>query len=239
MTQPTYPSAPEDPPRRNVALIVALALLAVALVVIGVLLALLLRGGGDATPAPAPGATTPAVGETATSPPTPPVTPSAPSEETLPAEPADPSTVATPGTAPTDPGPGPSGSVQEFLGDGKAVFAHFTVEQTAPPMDVEAIEGRLGFWVEVCVTRAPNPGTKTRVSLDPWSYEDTGGRKQRPIAPTAAGIYTPAFPAESMHADGECVAGFVNFEGFGEDFPDAFSLNYRNSLGDRAVWQFH
>lgn len=214
----------------------AIIVLAVALVAVVILVVVLLwhRGVTRTLPSPSPSAIvstqssmpTQSIDETA--PPSTPIDPATP--EPSPAS----STVSSPppsSTTPSEPAAG-----QTMMWEGKASFEHFTVEllQDEPGEDTTMIEGKAGLPVEVCVAKSLNGTDAVRVSLEPWTLEDSVGNVQNP----QGGGYEPAFPAESQLGVGECVQGFLTFDYASED-SDFANLVYENGLGDRAVWQFH
>lgn len=121
-----------------------------------------------------------------------------------------------------------------MLGEsGKATFTHFTVE--LKPITREGTGEHANFQVEVCLVRPanPEPDGSTRVSVDPWTLDNSTelGIKARPSTE-----FTPAFPAVARLTVGECARGWIEFE----DDPAAHSvaLSYRNSLGEHAIWSF-
>ncbi|TRY19943.1 hypothetical protein FOJ82_03425 [Tessaracoccus rhinocerotis] len=163
-----------------------------------------------------------------------------PSPSPTPTPPASPATTATTGSTPPTPGPAPSGSgspssTQTLMWQGKATFEHFTVAVLEDTGSGEMVEGKAGLLVEVCVTTALEEGRDTRISLEPWSLQDSNGNTQRPQDP---GAYEPAFPAGGTYGEGECAKGYLTFD-LVTDQVDHVELVYANGLGDRAVWQFH
>ena len=121
-----------------------------------------------------------------------------------------------------------------MLGEsGKATFTHFTVE--LKPITQEGTGEHANFQVEVCLVKPANtePDGTTRVSVDPWTLDNSTelGIKARPSTER-----TPAFPAVARLTVGQCARGWIEFE----DDPVAHSvaLSYRNSLGEHAIWSF-
>lgn len=121
-----------------------------------------------------------------------------------------------------------------MMWEGRADFEHFSVEYL-PGEPEDDIPDLAGLMVEVCLTQSLNGDAPTRISLDPWSLEDSLGRTQRPQQP---GSHEPQFPAQGEYTTGECTRGFLTFDLI-TDPVDWVNLVYENGLGDRAVWQFH
>lgn len=243
MTEPT--PKPRDPMR------VAIAILGVAVLVMAAIVAFLIWGRSTPTVVPAPTPSSPLVNST-------------PTTTTTTASPATPIAAATTTTelattteAPSTPSPASSSATatgettspmqttsptqtsspaQTMMWEGTATFEHFTVEVLRDDANqgAEAIEGKAGLLVEVCVTQALDGGGTARISSDPWTLEDSEGTVQRP----QAGGYQPAFPTGGEFAVGECAHGYLTFD-YLPAGGDQANLVYENGLGDRAVWQFH
>lgn len=128
-------------------------------------------------------------------------------------------------------------SIQSFMWEGKAEFENFTVELKPLDQNVQPIEGKSGYEVEVCVIHQvgdSSDGT-TRVSIDPWSVVSSTGETLTPLEPA----YEPAFPQETRLAEGECASGWITFGRFKNQEIDWAELRYENGLGNRASWQEH
>lgn len=203
--------------------------LAVALVaVVGLVAYLALnRTPADPTPQPSPSIS-----------PTPAATTPSPSSDPEPTveptnEPAEPEPTEPVPVTEEEPTPAPA---QTLMWQGLATFEHFTVELQEDSGDgPEVPEGKAVLPVEVCLVKALDDGDTARISLDPWSLEDSSGSVQRPQVP---GSYEPAFPTEGTYSVGECASGYLTFD-LVTDSVDWVNLVYSNGLGDRAVWQFH
>lgn len=211
---------------------VTIAVVAVILAALVIWIITLLTGGDgqETTPEPAPIPSVTASAEPSTSP-----------------EP-EPSEAPTPGPSPEpaptseEPQPEPTSEPtetpeQSFLAAGLATFDNFTVEVFAYDEDTapEVIDGKIGFEAEICVIKALNAGTDTRVSTEPWTLAASSDETRRPVE----GIYDPAFPPESDVAEGDCVRGWLTFDEFEAEQLDWATLIYANGLGDRALWNFH
>ena len=241
MTEPT--PKPRDPMR------VAIAILGVAVLVMAAIVAFLIWGRSTPTVVPAPTPSSPLVNSTpttTTASPAPPLagattTPELAPTTEAPSPPSPPSSRATATGETTSPmqttSPTQTSSpAQTMMWEGTATFEHFTVEVLRDDANqgAEAIEGKAGLLVEVCVTQALDGGGTARISSDPWTLEDSEGTVQRP----QAGGYQPAFPTGGEFAVGECAHGYLTFD-YLPAGGDQANLVYENGLGDRAVWQFH
>lgn len=143
----------------------------------------------------------------------------------------DPSSSEAPAqTPPPRPAAAPSTTM---AWQGLATFENFSVE--LPPLegDPPEIDGKAGFFVEVCALKELS-SDQVRISSEPWSFADAEGNVGRPTE----GGYEPAFPTSTTVAVGECVSGYLTFD-FLPGESDYLNLIYQNGLGDRAVWQFH
>ena len=237
MTEPTTP--------RHSSMRIAIIVLAVALVATAVLVVFLLRARDASTALPVPTptpSTSSATGEpspTTSASDTPATTtPTSPAPQSASPEPSpSPRVTGTPATsAPGSTAPAVPDAGQTMMWEGRASFDHFSVAvlQDDPDQDTEMIEDKAGLPVEVCVIKGVDGTDGARISSESWTLEDADGNVQTP----QQGGYEPAFPTETQVSAGECVRGFLTFDYVSAE-GDSSNLVHENSLGDRAVWQFH
>jgi len=118
-----------------------------------------------------------------------------------------------------------------------AHFANFDVTVLDAAMD----SSYYGYVLKlrVCVTRLPagSKHGKTRISWDPWTVTTTRG-VHRPAVQEDPPPQTFPRPYDSQgwFKKGECATGWLPFWGL-EATETVTSINYANSLGNRASWR--
>jgi len=118
-----------------------------------------------------------------------------------------------------------------------ARFTHFAVTVQDTVMDPEYY----GYVVKlrVCVRSLPPGATsgRTRISWDPWTVT-AGGRSHRPSVQEdpPPDLFPRPYQTEGRFRVGECAIGWLPFWSvkLGEQVT---SINYANSLGNRARWR--
>jgi hypothetical protein len=116
-----------------------------------------------------------------------------------------------------------------------ATFTHFSVTVQGTVMDPE----HHGYMVKlrVCVRSLPpgSTGGRTRISRDPWTVS-AGGRTHRPSAQeNPPDTFPRPYRTEGRFRVGECATGWLPF--WSVAGAKVTSINYANSLGNRARWQ--
>ncbi len=123
-----------------------------------------------------------------------------------------------------------------MMWEGKATFDAVTVEvlQEDPDQDTTMIQDKAGLLVEVCVIKGADGTDGAKITSQSWTLEDSDGNVQTP----QQGGYEPAFPTDAQLSAGKCVRGFLTFDYVSAE-SDYADLVHEDSLGNRAVWQFH
>ena len=118
-----------------------------------------------------------------------------------------------------------------------ATFPYFAVTvqdaATTPEYDGYLVKLR------VCVRRLPpgSTGGRTRISWDPWTVT-VGGRTHRPSAHQVLprNAFPGSYATQGRFRVGECAAGWLPFRSV-KAGDQVTSVNYANSLGNRARWR--
>jgi hypothetical protein len=116
-----------------------------------------------------------------------------------------------------------------------ATFTHFSVTVQGTVIDPE----HHGYMVKlrVCVRSLPpgSTGGRTRISRDPWTVT-AGGRTHRPsVQENPPDTFPRPYRTEGRFRVGECATGWLPF--WSAAGAQVTSINYANSLGNRARWQ--
>jgi hypothetical protein len=116
-----------------------------------------------------------------------------------------------------------------------ATFTHFRVTVQGTVMDPE----HHGYMVKlrVCVRSLPpgSTGGRTRISRDPWTVT-AGGRTHWPsVQENSADTFPRPNRTEGRFRVGECATGWLPFWSVAS--APVTSINYANSLGNRARWK--